>query len=56
MMRPTTESALTWNFASPANKQVTGPIERFIPMVKTPAYEPMLHRSRVQYGTLQTER
>ena len=32
-----------FNFASPANKEVTGPVARFIPMVKTPAYKPMLN-------------
>ena len=36
----------TFNFASPSNKEVTGPIEHFIPLVKNPMYEPMLnHRS-----------
>ena len=34
--------AVTFNFASPDNKKVTGPLERFVPMVKTPAYRPMI--------------
>jgi hypothetical protein len=33
----------TFRFASPANQQMTGPIERFIPMVKSPAYLPMIN-------------
>src|SRR3954451_2111401 len=38
--------AITFDFASPQNKKVTGPLERFVPMVKTPAYAPMLnHKS-----------
>ena len=45
----------TWKFASPANKEMTGPIERFIPMVKTPAYAPMLQRNQVHYGQLETQ-
>lgn len=30
-------------FASPSNKEETGPVERFIPMVKGPQYRPMLN-------------
>ena len=30
--------AATFNFASPANKVITGPLERFIAMVKGPVY------------------
>jgi hypothetical protein len=33
----------TFKFASPANQQATGPIERFIPLVKSPAYLPMIN-------------
>jgi hypothetical protein len=37
---------VTFKFASPANQQQTGPIDRFIPMVKSDAYAPMLnHKS-----------
>jgi hypothetical protein len=32
-----------FRFASPSNKQVTGPLEKFIQIVKSPAYSPMLH-------------
>ena len=37
---------ITFNFASPGNKAFTGPLARFIRMVKDPVYRPMLnHRS-----------
>lgn len=34
---------ITFRFASPGNKKATGPIERFIEMVKNPMYRPMLN-------------
>ncbi len=34
---------ITFAFASPANQEMTGPIDRFIPMVKTPAYAPLVN-------------
>ena len=34
--------AVTFNFASPANKNVTGPIERFVHMVSGPIYGQMV--------------
>jgi hypothetical protein len=43
----------TFNFASPGNKEVTGPVARFIPMVKTPAYKPMLNFRSAEYGKLE---
>lgn len=41
---PTPDAGIrtVFKFASPANRAVTGPIERFITMVKTPLYRPML--------------
>ncbi len=37
---------VTFNFASPANKRMTGPLERFKAMVRGPAYGSMIdHRS-----------
>src|SRR6478735_3394052 len=33
----------TFNFASPGNKRLTGPVERFIPMVRSAAYRSMLN-------------
>ncbi len=43
----------TWKFASPANQSVTGPVDHFIPMVKSPAYAPMLNSKSAQYGVAQ---
>jgi hypothetical protein len=45
----------TWKFASPANQSVTGPIERFIPMVKSAAYGAMLNSKSARYGDLQIQ-
>lgn len=33
---------LAFRFASPGNKAQTGPVDRFIPMVKAPTYAPLL--------------
>jgi len=48
---PTPDSGieLAFRFASPSNKEVTGPLPRFIELVKNPAYLPLLnHRSASQ--------
>ncbi|MEJ7618009.1 MAG: DUF4864 domain-containing protein [Pyrinomonadaceae bacterium] len=38
--------AIVFSFASPSNRFVTGPLERFIKLVKNPVYRPMLnHRA-----------
>jgi hypothetical protein len=42
--------AITFEFASPENKKMTGPLKRFIPMVKSPAYAPMLNHKSATYG------
>jgi hypothetical protein len=44
-----------WKFASPDNQRATGPIERFIPMVKSPAYAPLLNFKSVTYGPFQEQ-
>ncbi len=31
-----------YNFASPANRRSTGPLDRFIAMVESPQYRPMI--------------
>ncbi len=41
---------LAFRFASPANKRSTGPIERFVQIVRAPAYLPMLNHRRAEYG------
>ncbi len=46
---------IAFRFASPANKDTTGPLERFIQMVHSPAYRPMLDHQSVSYGDLQVK-
>src|SRR4051812_33213541 len=41
---------ITFSFASPGNREFTGPIDRFIAMVKDPAYAPMLNHKSAEYG------
>jgi hypothetical protein len=43
---------ITFRFASPGNKQVTGPIERLQQLVKSPEYSPMLNFKTVEYGKI----
>ncbi|MDZ7705479.1 MAG: DUF4864 domain-containing protein [Trueperaceae bacterium] len=43
---------LTFRFASPGNKQVTGPLERFIPLVKNPTYRDMIDHVAADYGRM----
>ncbi len=47
--------ATVFNFASPGNKKFTGPLERFIPMVKSAAYRPMLNFKSAEYGEMTTK-
>ena len=42
----------TFRFASPANKQATGPLRRFIRMLYNPLYSPMLDNQAATYGDL----
>ena len=46
---------ITFRFASPANRKVTGPLPRFIEMVHNPAYRPMLNHIGARYGKLKRE-
>ena len=41
---------ITFRFASPTNKRVTGPLPRFVAMVKNPLYAPMINHTRAEYG------
>ena len=43
---------ITFRFASPANKVMTGPIERFKIMVHGPRFEPMLYYRSASYENL----
>ncbi len=46
---------ITFRFASPANRRVTGPLPRFIEMVHNPDYRPMLNHGGARYGKLKRE-
>ena len=46
---------VTFNFASPANRRVTGPLRRFIKMVKSPQYRLMLGHHRAEYGEIEIQ-
>lgn len=44
----------TFQFASPSNRKVTGPVERFIVMVKNPLYLPLLDHATSEVRKLET--
>jgi hypothetical protein len=46
---------IAFRFASPANKQTTGPLSRFIRLVHNPIYNPMLDHQTAQLGDLVVE-
>jgi len=46
---------VTFNFASPANKRLTGPLERFKAMVRNPTYGPMIDHRSAKYENLVVE-
>ncbi len=46
---------VTFNFASPANKRMTGPLERFKAMVRNPVYGPMINHRSAKYENLVVE-
>jgi hypothetical protein len=41
---------ITFRFASPGNKEQTGPLPRFIELVKNPVYSPMIGHKHAEYG------
>jgi hypothetical protein len=43
---------VAFRFASPANKVTTGPLDRFVRMVRNPVYSPMLNHKAARYGHL----
>ncbi len=47
--------ATAFNFASPANKAVTGPLERFIPMVWSENYAPLIGHASAEYSPVVVE-
>ncbi len=46
---------VTFNFASPTNKRVTGPLERFKVMVRNPVYGPMIDHRSAEYQNVKVE-
>ncbi|MDQ3755221.1 MAG: DUF4864 domain-containing protein [Acidobacteriota bacterium] len=38
----------TFSFASPGNREMTGPIDRFIELVKNPLYRPLINHRRTE--------
>ncbi|GEM_PF-245747 len=44
-----------FNFASPANKRATGPLERFRTLFDTAAYAPMIDHAGATYSTVQVD-
>lgn len=44
---------VTYRFASPANKNVTGPLNRFKRLLKSPDYRPMLNHKTAEYDSLE---
>ena len=46
---------VTFNFASPTNKRVTGPLERFKVMVHSPIYGPMINHRSAEYVNVRVE-
>lgn len=44
----------TFKFASPANRRITGPVERFVRMVKNPLYLPLLNHATSEVRKLET--
>ena len=47
--------ATAFAFASPGNKQVTGPLARFTPMVKSPMYDPLINYATIEYAPIRVE-
>jgi hypothetical protein len=46
---------IAFRFASPTNKQTTGPLSRFIRLVHNPIYNPMIDHQTAQFGDLLVE-
>jgi hypothetical protein len=46
---------VTFNFASPKNKSVTGPLERFKAMLRSPDYGPMIDHRSAEYKIVKVE-
>ncbi|MBI4853661.1 MAG: DUF4864 domain-containing protein [Acidobacteria bacterium] len=44
--------AAVFMFASPSNKMFTGPLARFIKMIKNPLYAPLLDHKKAYFGPM----
>ena len=44
-----------YNFASPANRRATGPLDRFVRMVEGPQYAPMIDHTEAVTGPLERD-
>ncbi len=44
---------VTFRFASPANKHITGPLGRFRKLIKSSAYSPMLNHKMAEYDPVE---
>lgn len=47
--------AIAFRFASPSNKEMTGPLPRFIQMIKRSPYSVMLDSQLIEYGDVQID-
>lgn len=43
---------IAYDFASPGNKQTTGPLARFTELVKSPIYRPFINAREVSYSPM----
>ncbi|MEL6339580.1 MAG: DUF4864 domain-containing protein [Myxococcota bacterium] len=48
--KPNTGIAVAFRFASPANQRATGPLTKFIGIVRGEAYSPMINHRRAEVG------
>lgn len=46
--------AVAFRFASPSNRRVTGPLERFVKLLENPVYSAMLDHKSVEIGAART--
>ncbi|HET7458656.1 MAG TPA: DUF4864 domain-containing protein [Gemmatimonadaceae bacterium] len=47
--------ATAFQFASPANRVATGPLDRFAGLVKTPAYRAMINFARAEFAPMRVD-
>ncbi len=52
---PDSGIALAFRFASEANREMTGPLERFARMLRNPTYGPMIDHATSRLGPVATE-